>query len=133
LKIEIFKSRVESINVILSKQVTRDKALREWVMEETGKDVGRSFGSGYPGDPDTKSWLEQNSNPVFGFPSVVRFSWATCKPYFTKGGVDIFWLASPISTCPPDFVSCKYVGSDPLCLDCGPMVLIGLCVPLVAR
>ncbi len=49
LKIEIFKSRVESINVILSKQVTRDKALREWVMEETGKDVGRSFGSGYPG------------------------------------------------------------------------------------
>ncbi|CAK9205425.1 unnamed protein product [Sphagnum jensenii] len=95
-------------------KVTRDKALREWVMEETGKDVGRSFGSGYPGDPDTKSWLEQNSNPVFGFPSVVRFSWATCKPYFTKGGVDIFWLASPISTCPPDFVSCKYVGSDPL-------------------
>jgi ribonuclease H2 subunit A len=29
--------------------VTRDKALREWVMEETGKDVGRNFGSGYPG------------------------------------------------------------------------------------
>jgi hypothetical protein len=45
-------------------------------------------------DPDTKSWLEQNSNPVFGFPSVVRFSWATCKPYFTKGGVDIFWDGS---------------------------------------
>lgn len=75
-------------------KVTRDKALREWVMEETGKDVGRSFGSGYPGDPDTKSWLEKNSNPVFGFPSVVRFSWATCKPYFTKGGVDIFWDGS---------------------------------------
>jgi hypothetical protein len=84
-------------------------------------------------DPDTKSWLEQNSNPVFGFPSVVRFSWATCKPYFTKGGVDIFWLASPISICPPDLVSCKYVGSDPMCLDCGPMVLIGLSVPLVVR
>jgi ribonuclease H2 subunit A len=30
-------------------KVTRDKALREWVMEETGKDVGRNFGSGYPG------------------------------------------------------------------------------------
>jgi hypothetical protein len=43
------KAELRVFNVILSKQVTRDKALREWVMEETGKDVGRSFGSGYPG------------------------------------------------------------------------------------
>ena len=30
-------------------------------------------------DADTKAWLVGNLNPVFGFPSVVRFSWATTK------------------------------------------------------
>ena len=30
-------------------------------------------------DADTKAWLVSNLNPVFGFPSVVRFSWATTK------------------------------------------------------
>ncbi|KAI3432463.1 hypothetical protein D9Q98_004012 [Chlorella vulgaris] len=39
-----------------------------------------AFGSGYPGDPDTKRWLEASIDPVFGFPALVRFSWATCKP-----------------------------------------------------
>ncbi|KAL4856715.1 Ribonuclease H2 subunit A [Chlorella vulgaris] len=39
-----------------------------------------AFGSGYPGDPDTRRWLEASIDPVFGFPSLVRFSWATCKP-----------------------------------------------------
>lgn len=31
-------------------------------------------------DPDTKAWLECSTHPVFGFPDVVRFSWATCAP-----------------------------------------------------
>ena len=30
-------------------------------------------------DADTKAWLVGNLNPVFGFPSVVRFSWGTTK------------------------------------------------------
>ena len=35
------------------------------------------FGSGYPGDGVTKQWLKDHLDPVFGFPSLVRFSWKT--------------------------------------------------------
>lgn len=28
-------------------------------------------------DPITQEWLATNTDPVFGFPSVVRFSWST--------------------------------------------------------
>lgn len=39
---------------------------------------GREFGCGYPSDPKTKEWLQKSFDPVFGFPSIVRFSWKTC-------------------------------------------------------
>ncbi|KAJ0456295.1 putative ribonuclease H [Helianthus annuus] len=52
----------------------------------------RNFGSGYPGDPSTKGWLEHHKHSVFGFPSLVRFSWGTCESYF-KGGVEVLWEA----------------------------------------
>lgn len=32
-----------------SEQVTRDRALRQWIMDETGTEIARGFGSGYPG------------------------------------------------------------------------------------
>ena len=35
------------------------------------------LGSGYPGDPKTKEWLQKNKDEVFGYPNVVRFSWNT--------------------------------------------------------
>ncbi|CAN0842935.1 Ribonuclease H2 subunit A [Linum grandiflorum] len=73
-------------------KVTRDRSLREWVFDETYNDIGRKFGSGYPGDPDTKTWLEQHKHKVFGFPALVRFSWGTCNSYF-KDGVEVLWEA----------------------------------------
>ena len=63
-------------------KVTRDTELRDWAFEPglTGEAApSRKFGCGYPGDADTKAWLLGNLNPVFGFPSIVRFSWATTK------------------------------------------------------
>ncbi|KAM0051148.1 putative ribonuclease H [Helianthus debilis subsp. tardiflorus] len=56
----------------------------------------RNFGSGYPGDPSTKGWLEHHKHSVFGFPSLVRFSWGTCESYF-KGGVEVLSIRCPIT------------------------------------
>ncbi|KAF5948117.1 hypothetical protein HYC85_014074 [Camellia sinensis] len=70
--------------------VTRDRALRDWVLDETAENMHRNFGSGYPGDPETKSWLEDHQHSVFGFPTLVRFSWGTCTPYF-KSNVEVLW------------------------------------------
>ncbi|XP_010429503.1 PREDICTED: ribonuclease H2 subunit A-like [Camelina sativa] len=73
-------------------KVTRDRALREWLVEETGENINRNFGSGYPGDPETKAWLVQHKHSVFGFPSLVRFSWGTCTAHL-KGEVEVAWEA----------------------------------------
>ncbi|KAJ4795621.1 Ribonuclease [Rhynchospora pubera] len=110
-------------------KVTRDRSLRDWVLDETAQNITRNFGSGYPGvylckmvqgsqkavlgnkrlvnteksvqyvtlitwndktDPDTKAWLEKNKHPLFGFPTLVRFSWGTCTPYF-KDCTQVLW------------------------------------------
>lgn len=52
-------------------KVTRDEAVASC-------DDGRC-GSGYPGDPRTKSWLEANRHGFRGFPEYVRHSWQTVK------------------------------------------------------
>ncbi len=38
-----------------------------------------ALGSGYPGDPNTVAYLKRTLDPVFGWPGIVRFSWATAK------------------------------------------------------
>jgi ribonuclease H2 subunit A len=66
-----------------------------------GKDFG-SIGSGYPSgiyfnmylmvDPTTKAFLANSMQPLFGFPTFVRFSWSTIgKLIQEKGGVEIAW------------------------------------------
>ncbi|KAH7332420.1 hypothetical protein KP509_20G086300 [Ceratopteris richardii] len=77
----------------IAAKVTRDKALKEWIIEETGQEITREFGSGYPGDPVTKEWLQKHLHNVFGFPTLVRFSWETCKSIITKNGVEVHWEA----------------------------------------
>ncbi|KAL7215249.1 hypothetical protein ACSBR1_027418 [Camellia fascicularis] len=71
-------------------KVTTDRALRDWVLDETAENMHRKFGSGYPGDPESKSGLEDHQHSVFGFPTLVRFSWGTCTPYF-KSNVEVLW------------------------------------------
>ncbi|KAG0495364.1 hypothetical protein HPP92_000054 [Vanilla planifolia] len=71
-------------------KVTRDRALRGWVLDETAENMHNKFGSGYPGDPQTKAWLDHHKHLVFGFPTLVRFSWGTCTPYL-KDTVEVLW------------------------------------------
>lgn len=58
-------------------KVTRDHAMRVWQFREGLTATHEEFGSGYPGDPKTKAFLENNCDRVFGFPRLVRFSWST--------------------------------------------------------
>ncbi|KAK9122812.1 hypothetical protein Sjap_012414 [Stephania japonica] len=71
-------------------KVTRDRALRNWMLDETAENMHKNFGSGYPGDPETKAWMNDHQHSVFGFPTLVRFSWGTCTPYF-KDMVEVLW------------------------------------------
>ena len=71
----------------IAAKVTRDTQLRDWVFEPRLEgSVSRNVGCGYPGDADTKAWLLAHADPVFGFPRLVRFSWATTKRLLEAGG-----------------------------------------------
>jgi ribonuclease H2 subunit A len=56
-----------------------------------GNRFDRNFGSGYPSDPITKKWLLGNVDYVFGFPSIVRFSWKTCSQLLSGKGATVEW------------------------------------------
>jgi ribonuclease H2 subunit A len=73
--------------------VTRDAFLESWhFKEENGNnEISRDFGCGYPGDGTTKAWLQNHFDPVFGFPSLVRFSWQTAKTIIDSKGVEVEW------------------------------------------
>lgn len=57
-------------------KVSRDHVLKVWKFREEIEVPEKGFGSGYPGDPLTKLFLHE-TEPVFGFPRIVRFSWST--------------------------------------------------------
>jgi ribonuclease H2 subunit A len=46
-------------------KVTRDNVLKNWHYKENLKI--KEYGSGYPGDPKTKQFLDANIDPVFGY------------------------------------------------------------------
>jgi len=60
-------------------KVIRDHQIKNWVFCERNVSFSRHFGSGYPSDPVTKAWLVSTIDPVFGFPSLIRFSWKTAS------------------------------------------------------
>lgn len=67
-------------------KVTRDHALEDYVFPEKDLEISREFGCGYPGDKTTKAWLTDHMDSVFGFPSIVRFSWKTSYEKLAKDG-----------------------------------------------
>ncbi|GAA5825814.1 hypothetical protein JCM11251_000011, partial [Rhodosporidiobolus azoricus] len=74
-------------------KITRDRILEDWTFAEPGVggegeegEAARLFGSGYPSDPKTVAWLQDNFDPIFGFPNVARFSWAPVRNALLKKG-----------------------------------------------
>lgn len=72
-------------------KVTRDALLRNWEFPEKGVTYERHFGSGYTGDPITVDWLSKHCDYVFGFPSLIRFSWATTKRALDSKSCPVDW------------------------------------------
>lgn len=58
-------------------KVTRDQFVQNWQWTETDLALSKEFGSGYPSDPNTVRWMNENEDVFFGFPSIMRFSWKT--------------------------------------------------------
>ncbi|XP_064355441.1 ribonuclease H2 subunit A [Dromaius novaehollandiae] len=72
-------------------KVARDRAVKHWNFVEDLGEPDTDYGSGYPNDPRTKQWLLRNLDPVFGFPQLVRFSWATAQSLLQRHAVPLRW------------------------------------------
>ncbi|XP_064630228.1 ribonuclease H2 subunit A-like [Lineus longissimus] len=74
-------------------KVARDRAVKAWVFTEGAaiKVNENGFGSGYPADPNTKQFLVENLDQVFGFPHFVRFSWSTADKLLQDKAVPVHW------------------------------------------
>lgn len=93
----------------IAAKVTRDLNLEVWQFEEArpqsngviispseyALQCSRRFGSGYPGDPLTKIWLQNHLDPIFGYPQLVRFSWGTTKKILKTEAVQVEWGDEP--------------------------------------
>lgn len=74
----------------IAAKVTRDRTLQTWKFREIVL-TSTDFGSGYPSDEHTQKWLKKNVDKVFGFPSLVRFSWKPVHLILAKVGVPVRW------------------------------------------
>lgn len=73
-------------------KVLRDACLKNWKFPE-GVDLlsvrGVPFGCGYPNDSITTSFLRKCFNPVFGFPTFIRFNWSTASNILDSKGYSV--------------------------------------------
>lgn len=67
-------------------KVMRDRIVNKWRYVECSSLNLNAYqlGSGYPADPETKNFLERSVDPVFGFPTLARFSWSTITKALEK-------------------------------------------------
>lgn len=77
----------------IAAKCTRDASVVDGVLQASVRErsvmLKGSAGSGYPSDPKCKAWLAENLHPVFGWPSVVRFSWANAKDMLQTSAVAV--------------------------------------------
>ncbi|KAF1966874.1 ribonuclease HI large subunit [Bimuria novae-zelandiae CBS 107.79] len=59
------------------------------VAEKLNEGEDAAWGSGYPSDGRTTSWLKQNMDPVFGWGNACRFSWGTAKDLLERKNSDV--------------------------------------------
>uniref|UniRef100_A0A8C6S7X2 Ribonuclease H2 subunit A n=1 Tax=Neogobius melanostomus TaxID=47308 RepID=A0A8C6S7X2_9GOBI len=95
-QVTMYKQFLLSINTVCLEvffilQVARDRVVKGWNFAEQLDDVDTDYGSGYPSDPKTKSWLLKYLDPVFGYSQFVRFSWSTAQTLMESKSVAVHW------------------------------------------
>lgn len=116
--------KADAIYPIVSAASIVAKVTRDFNLTYFTREMGLGVvGSGYPGDPNTKQWIRDNLDPVFGWKlGLVRFSWGTAKellkappeaqyetdPVRDPGYVDVTTMSSR----PTHFINNSFYGSD---------------------
>ena len=99
IKVTVSKKADSKFKVVgaasINAKVLRDHILRDFEFDEGDLGLSKEFGSGYPSDPATVAWLNENFDPVFGFPSIARFSWGSITPIFEKNKAVADWDSEP--------------------------------------
>jgi ribonuclease H2 subunit A len=82
-----------SAGSVVAKNV-RDRMTKSWRFSEQDIDATTNFGSGYPSDPTCKKWMDDHQKcKIFGYPDVVRFSWAPAKKALEEKAVHVLFEA----------------------------------------
>lgn len=82
--------KIVSVASICAKYI-RDHLIKHWSFIEGMNYAESEYGSGYPGDPKTKQFLQDAFDPLFGFPTFVRFSWSTVTKIMEAKAIEIEW------------------------------------------
>ncbi|CAN7990509.1 unnamed protein product [Ixodes hexagonus] len=95
IKITVAKKADSTFSIVsaasICAKVSRDRAIQMWRFPEGLSFKPEDYGSGYPNDPATKKFLSENVDNVFGFPSLVRFSWSTAEKLLEDNAAAVCW------------------------------------------
>lgn len=80
----VSKHKADAISPVVSAASILAKNRRDELIEEIKKAENVDFGSGYPSDPKTKSFLENYVKDHGDLPDYVRKSWKTAENLFQK-------------------------------------------------
>ncbi|CAF4666142.1 unnamed protein product [Rotaria socialis] len=88
---QVFVDTVGDPDNICAK-VVRDQIVQNWKIDEFDEEKQSiKYGSGYPGDPQTKRFLIESIDQIFGFPKFVRFSWSTASAIIENKCIKVTW------------------------------------------
>ncbi|PIL35590.1 hypothetical protein GSI_02318 [Ganoderma sinense ZZ0214-1] len=92
----VYEEKTPAHELVQSKFFRNPSHPSEGKQKESGKQLKGGWleetGSGYPSDPKTQAWIKGSLEPTFGYPSFVRFSWATVKVALEKDGHAVEWI-----------------------------------------